>query len=149
MLAILPTFFQPSRAKANVGPMMNVCWVSNLIFSRHSHSKLQHFYPCNFHLFYLFLRGRNLFSILPMFRFPPRTYPVQVAHTFSLFLIFSYSTIALPARPCRKLSLGPQIHNVALFNLPCTLPSTFLKQTALFHQHSCRQRGQVVKAPGS
>ena len=27
MLAILPTFSQPSRAKANVGPMMNVYWV--------------------------------------------------------------------------------------------------------------------------
>ena len=26
MLAILPTFSQPSRAKANVGPMMNVYW---------------------------------------------------------------------------------------------------------------------------
>ena len=27
MLAMLPTFSQPSRAKANVGPMMNVYWV--------------------------------------------------------------------------------------------------------------------------
>ena len=26
MLAILPIFSQPSRAKANVGPMMNVYW---------------------------------------------------------------------------------------------------------------------------
>ena len=26
MLAILPTFSQPSRGKANVGPMMNVYW---------------------------------------------------------------------------------------------------------------------------
>ena len=27
MLAILLTFSQPSRAKANIGPMMNVYWV--------------------------------------------------------------------------------------------------------------------------
>ena len=62
----------------------------------------------------------------PLFRFP-RIYPVQVAHTFPLLLIFSYSITALPAEPCRKLSLGPRIHNVALFDLPCTFPSTFLK----------------------
>ena len=29
MLALLPTFSQPSRAKANVGPMMNVYWVNS------------------------------------------------------------------------------------------------------------------------
>ena len=63
-----------------------------------------------------------------LFRFP-HTYPVLVLHTFPLFRIFSYSTTALPVEPCRKLSLGPRIHNVALFNLPCTFPSTFLKQT--------------------
>ena len=28
--------------------------VSNLVFSRHSHSKPQHFHLCDFHLFYLF-----------------------------------------------------------------------------------------------
>ena len=34
MLAILPTFSQPSRAKANVSPMMNVYWVRfNLLSS--------------------------------------------------------------------------------------------------------------------
>ena len=43
--------------------------------------------------------------------------------------IFSYSTTALPVEPCRKPSLGPQIHNVALFDLPCTFLSTFLEQT--------------------
>ena len=42
---------------------------------------------------------------------------------------FSCSTTALPVEPCRKFSLGPQIHNVALFDLPCSFPSTFLKQT--------------------
>ena len=67
----------------------------------------------------------------PLFRFP-HTYPVQVAHTFPPFLIFSYSTTALPAEPCHKLPLGPRIHKVALFNLPCTFPSTFLRQT--WHQ---------------
>ena len=46
---------------------------------------------------------------------------------FPLFLIFSYSTTALPVELCRKLSLGPRIHNVALFDLPCPFPSTFLK----------------------
>ena len=50
-------------------------------------------------------------------------------HTFPLFQIFSYSTTALPVEPCRKPSLGPRIHNVALFDLPCTFPSTFLEQT--------------------
>ena len=59
----------------------------------------------------------------------PHAYPVHVAHTFTLFLIFSYSIKALPVEPCRKLSLGPQIHNVALFDLPCTFPSTLLRQT--------------------
>ena len=48
---------------------------------------------------------------------------------FSLFLIFSYSITALPAEPCRKLSQGLRIHNVAVFDLPCTFPSTFLEQT--------------------
>ena len=48
--------------------------------------------------------------------------PVLVAHTFPLFLIFSYSITGLPAKPCRKLSLGPQIHNEGLFDLPCTFP---------------------------
>ena len=62
----------------------------------------------------------------------PHTYPVLVVHTFPLFLIFSYSTTALPVEPCRKPSLGPQIHNVALFDLPFTFPSTFLEQT--WHQ---------------
>ena len=52
----------------------------------------------------------------------PHTYPVLVAHTFPLFRIFSYSTTAPPVEPCRKLSLGPRIHNVAFFDLPCTFP---------------------------
>ena len=59
----------------------------------------------------------------------PHTYPVLVVHTFPLFRIFSYSTTTLHAEPCRKLSLGPRIHNVAVFDLPSTFPSTFLKQT--------------------
>ena len=42
------------------------------------------------------------------------------------FLIQYYSS---SVEPCRKLSLGPRIHNVALFDLPCTFPSTFLEQT--------------------
>ena len=64
----------------------------------------------------------------PLFCFP-HTYPVQVAHTFPLFRIFSYSTTALSEKPCRKFSLGPRIHNVALFDLTCTFPSIFLRQT--------------------
>ena len=35
------------------------------------------------------------------------------------------NTTALLSKLCHKLSLGPQIHNVALFDLPCTFPSTF------------------------
>ena len=62
-----------------------------------------------------------------LFRFP-HTYSILVAHSFPLFRIFSYSTTAFPVEPCRKLSLGPRIHNVALFDLPCTFPSTFLEQ---------------------
>ena len=38
-------------------------------------------------------------------------YPVLIADTFPLFRIFSYTTTALSAEPCRKLSLGPRIHN--------------------------------------
>ena len=53
---------------------------------------------------------------------------LQVVHTFPLFRIFSYSTTALLAKPCRKLSLGPRIHNVALFDLSLTF-FPFLKQT--------------------
>ena len=34
MLAILPTFSQPSRAKANVGPMMDVYWVGEYLKTR-------------------------------------------------------------------------------------------------------------------
>ena len=48
------------------------------------------------------------------------TYPEQVADTFPPFLIFSYSITTLLSEPCRKLSLGPRIHNEALFDLPCT-----------------------------
>ena len=48
---------------------------------------------------------------------------------FSTIPDFSYSTIALPAEPCRKPSLGTRIHNIALFDLSCTFPSTFLEQT--------------------
>ena len=48
---------------------------------------------------------------------------------FSLFLILSYRTTALSAEPCRKLSLGLRIHNVAIFDLPCTFLLTFLRQT--------------------
>ena len=39
------------------------------------------------------------------------------------------SITVLPVQPYRKLSLGPRIHNVALFDLPCIFPSTFLRQT--------------------
>ena len=60
-------------------------------------------------------------------------YISYTSHTyFSTIPDFLISTTALPAEPCCKLSLGLQILNVALFDLPCTFPSTFLKQT--WHQ---------------
>ena len=39
---------------------------------------------------------------------------------FPPFLIFSYSSTAIPVEPCRKLFLGLRIHKVALFDLSCT-----------------------------
>ena len=69
--------------------------------------------------------------------FFPRTYPVQVARTFLQFLIFSYSTTALLLEPCRRLSLGPRIHKVDLFDLSCT-----------FYQHRKANVASVVHFPG-
>ena len=72
-------------------------------------------------------------SVVPAAHLTTVSLPSYISCTsctyFPLFLIFSYSTTALPAEPCRKLFLGSQIHNVALFDLPCTFPSTFLEQT--------------------
>ena len=72
-------------------------------------------------------------SVVPTAHLTTVSLPSYISCTsctyFPLFLIFSYSTTALPVEPCRKLSLGPRIHNVAVFDFPCTFPSTFLKQT--------------------
>ena len=73
------------------------------------------------------------FSVVPTAHLTTVSLPSYISCTsctyFSTIRIFSYNTTALPAEPCRKLSLGPRIHNVALFDLPCTFPSTFLRQT--------------------
>ena len=42
--------FIPNRSTLTI---LLIC--SNLVFSRHSHSKPQHFHLCDFHLFHLFL----------------------------------------------------------------------------------------------
>ena len=72
-------------------------------------------------------------SVVPTAHLTTVSLPSYISCTsctyFPLFRIFSYSTTALPVEPCRKPSLGPGIHNVALFDLPCTFPSTFLEQT--------------------
>ena len=74
----------------------------------------------DFETFWFLLHTSPLFCFF-------HTYPVQVAHTFPLFLIFSYSITALLPKTCR--TVGPRIYNVALFDLPCIYSSTFLRQT--------------------
>ena len=48
---------------------------------------------------------------------------------FSVILDFLIQYHNSSAELCRKLSLSLRTHNGALFDLPCTFPSTFLKQT--------------------
>ena len=68
-------------------------------------------------------------SVVPTAHLTTISLPSYISCTsrtyFLLFLIFSCRTTALPVEPCRKLSLGPRIHNVTLFDLP-----------VFFHQHS-------------
>ena len=71
------------------------------------------------------------FSVVPTAHLTTVSLPSYISCTsctFPLFRIFLCSTTALSVQPCHKPSLGPQIHNVALFDLPCIFPSTFLRQ---------------------
>ena len=72
-------------------------------------------------------------SVVPTAHLTTVSLPSYISCTsctyFSTIGIFSCSTTALPMQPCRKLSLGPQIHNATLFDLSCIFPSTFLRQT--------------------
>ena len=53
-LSLPSLIFIPNRSTLTV-TLMSALLVSNLVFSRHSHSKPRQFYLCDFHLFHLFL----------------------------------------------------------------------------------------------
>ena len=71
-------------------------------------------------------------SVVPIAHLTTVSLSSCISCTSLLFLIFSYCTTALTTELYCKLSLGLQIHNVALFDLLCTFPSTCLRQT--WHQ---------------
>ena len=77
--------------------------VSNLIFSRYSHSKPQHFHLCNIHLFYLFLCDRHRRMSIPITGLNTKLYTFPFTLADNLLSKITFDTFLHPFHPAFTL----------------------------------------------